>query len=221
MHGLNLTDLVTRIPVVLLALTVHEFSHAYTAYRLGDPTAYRYGRCTLNPLAHLDLFGTICIMFAPIGWAKPVPVNPYNFRHPARDNMIVSAAGPISNVLQAIGFALLIRLLRSPVLDGVLVDPWPMLIFALSLIGVLVNCGLAMFNMLPIYPLDGFHVTRYFLSPENQRSLDATAQYGMFIILGLVVLPVFTGGQISPLGTIIMYPVNWVLAYVAGMPLKL
>lgn len=218
MLDLNVTDLVTRIPIVLLALTVHEFCHAYVAYRLGDPTAYRMGRCTLNPLSHLDFLGTLCIMFGPIGWAKPVPVNSMNFHHPSRDNMVVSIAGPASNILQAIAFALILRLVvHADFVSDALSDTWRSLIGTMCFMGVLVNCGLAVFNMLPIYPLDGFHVTRYFLSPEAKRSLDATAQYGMFIILGLVLLPRFVGMGFSPLGMIIMYPVSWLLRHVSGV----
>ncbi|MBN1341076.1 MAG: site-2 protease family protein [Phycisphaerae bacterium] len=215
----NITDLMTRIPIVLLALTVHEFSHAYVAYRLGDPTAQRMGRCTLNPLAHLDLFGTLCIMFGPIGWAKPVPVNPFNFRHPGRDNMLVSIAGPISNLLQAMAFALLLRgILHSNILDVIPDARSQWNIFRMVYIGVLVNCGLAVFNMLPIFPLDGFHVTRYFLGPEGKRTLDDLAPYGMYIILGLVALPFLTGNSISPLLWLIRHPVNLVLTHVAGCP---
>ncbi len=215
-------DLMVRVPIVLLALTLHEFAHAYVAYRLGDPTAQRMGRCSLNPLVHLDLFGTLCIMFGPIGWAKPVPVNPMNFRHPGRDNMLVSVAGPISNILQAVGFALLIRLLvfadGAELLPASLSERSVLIIYVMFRVAVLVNCGLAVFNMLPIFPLDGFHVTRYFLGPENRQALDRTAPYGMYIILALIALPFLTGGQISPLRMVILYPVDFVLEYIAGVP---
>jgi Zn-dependent protease len=210
-------QLLTRLPVILLALTVHEFSHAYVAYHLGDPTAYRMGRCTLNPRAHLDVLGTLCIMFGPIGWAKPVPVNPMNFRHPGRDDMLVSIAGPASNIAQALLFALVLRFVIHPTaLDGVLAGETRSVLLTMCLLGVFVNCGLAVFNMLPVFPLDGFHVTRYFLSPEGKRSLDRSAQYGMYIILGLVGIGVVTNGAISPLFWVIRYPVQLILVYVAG-----
>lgn len=212
------TELLIRMPVVLLALTVHEFSHAYVAYRMGDPTALRAGRCTLNPLAHLDLIGTICIMFGPIGWAKPVPVNPYNFRRPLRDEMIVSAAGPVSNVIQAVAFALLLRMLvQQDLFGGTLGREARVILVTMAYVGVLVNCGLAVFNMLPVFPLDGFHVVRFFLGPANRRSLDQTAPYGNYVILALVLLPFLTRGRISPLSAVIRYPVQVVLTYVAGL----
>ena len=217
--SLDPAQLLTRLPVILLALTVHEFSHAYVAYRLGDPTAHRMGRCTLNPLAHLDPFGTLCIMFGPIGWAKPVPVNPMNFRHPGRDDMLVSIAGPASNIAQALLFALLLRfVVHTTAFNAVLADQTRSVLFTLCLLGVFVNCGLAVFNMLPVFPLDGFHVTRYFLrSPEDKRVLDRMAPYGMYIVLGLVAIPFLTDGAISPLFWIISYPVKFVLVHVAGL----
>jgi Zn-dependent protease len=212
-------NLLVRMPVILLALTVHEFAHAYSAWRLGDPTALRMGRCSLNPLAHLDLMGTICLMFGPIGWAKPVPVNALNFRHPSRDEMIVSVAGPLSNILQAVLWSLLMRLLNSGgMMGGMGRDGQAMLsiLFTMCWLGIMVNCGLAVFNMLPVFPLDGFHVTRYFLSRDHQAVLDRTAQYGTYIVLGLVLMPYLFRG-FSPLSTIISYPVGFMLTYVAGV----
>ncbi len=212
-------NLLIRVPIVLLALTVHEFAHAYIAYRLGDETALRAGRCSLNPLVHLDLVGTLCIMFGWIGWAKPVPVNPYNFRRPLRDEMVVSAAGPISNILQAIAFCVVLRLVfRTGALDGVVSPMWGPSLFLMCCYGLIVNCGLAVFNMIPAYPLDGFHVTRYFLSPESRRRLDETAPYGTYIILGLVLMP-FLLPTISPLTTVIRYPVHLLWKLVVGLPM--
>jgi len=215
---LDPVNLLVRMPVVLLALTLHEFAHAYMAYRMGDPTAMREGRCSLNPLAHLDLIGTLCIMFGPIGWAKPVPVNPMNFRHPLRDEMLVSAAGPVSNLIQAVFFGLLLRVLfRGGMMSGLISDQWATLLFVMFGSALIVNCGLAIFNMIPAFPLDGFHVTRYFLSPPSRRTLDDMAPYGTYIILGLVMLPMLVPG-FSPLSRIIHYPVLVVWTLVAGLP---
>ena len=186
------TRLLLRLAVVLFALTVHEFSHAYSAYRLGDNTARLQGRLTLNPLAHLDFLGTLCIIFGPIGWAKPVPVNPINFRNPGRDDIIVSVAGPGSNLVLAFAFALLIRLYLAVPWTDVTVEQF-------LLAGVMVNVGLACFNMLPVFPLDGHHVMREMLPPEQRAQYMSHARYGPFIILGLVFFGRdFLGGLIRP-----------------------
>jgi Zn-dependent protease len=216
LFGLDWTELVIRVPAVLLALTLHEFAHAWSAYRLGDPTAHDLGRCSLNPLQHLDPLGTLCIMFAPIGWAKPVPVNPLNFRRPGRDDLLVSAAGPLSNAAQALTFAVLLRILGwFPEQLGELASP----LYNFLFVAVLVNVGLAVFNMLPLFPLDGFHVTLHLLPRQSQMRFAETRQYGMLIILGLVALPWLTHDRLDPLGIIIWRPVRFLLEYVAGLSL--
>lgn len=213
MFGIDPIELLTRMPVVLLALTVHEFAHAYTAYRLGDPTAYQLGRCSLNPLRHLDPIGTLCIMFAPIGWAKPVPVNPLNFRQPGRDDLLVSVAGPLSNIAQAMVWALVVRAFGGTEhLLTNLDNP----LYVMLLLGVLVNVALAVFNMLPLFPLDGFHVMLHLLPSRSRAGFLKTQRYGLFVILGLILLPRFANIRFDPLRTIIGYPVGFVLQYVAG-----
>ncbi|MBP7935231.1 MAG: site-2 protease family protein [Phycisphaerae bacterium] len=224
--NLDPIDLLIRVPLVLLALTVHEFCHAYFAYRMGDPTAARMGRLTLNPIRHLDPLGAICLVFAPIGWAKPVPVNPANFRNPRTGDLVTSAAGPGSNLVMALAFALLLRAVihagggvpsfmensASRPLDAV---------FLFCFVGVLINASLAVFNCLPIYPLDGFHITLQLLPPRSQQGFADTATYGPFMLLGFivldraVVLDQETGQGV--LGRLIEPLVNVLLKYGAGM----
>jgi len=210
-------ELLLRLPVVLLALTVHEFSHAYVAYRMGDPTAARLGRCTLNPLAHLDPLGTICLVFAPIGWAKPVPVNPLNFHDPRKGSLYTSAAGPASNLLQAIVWALLLRMtvFRLGVWFPDLPDKAFDAAFAMCWVGVFVNVALAVFNLLPFYPLDGYRVSMELLPLEGRERMAEWAPIGPFIIIGLVIAGRM--GKVDIIGKLIEPPANLLFTYVAGI----
>jgi len=199
---LDPVELTLRLPVLLLALTVHEFSHAYSAYRLGDPTAYRLGRCSLNPARHLDPLGTLCLLFAPIGWAKPVPVNPLNLKNPGRDDILISAAGPFSNLVQASLYAILLRLMGAYAtgIAGAVGENGLRAAVLLGFFGVLINIGLAVFNMIPAYPLDGFHVLSNLATGRSQERFRGMARYGPFIIIGLVLL---SNTGLDLLGTVI------------------
>jgi Zn-dependent protease len=215
-------NLLIRVPIVLLALTIHEFCHGYFAYRMGDPTAYRAGRLTLNPIRHLDPLGTICLMFAWIGWAKPVPINPLNFRDWRKGVLVSTAAGPASNLVQAVVFGLILRvaLMVSPPADGVVFsfvqnDFWSV-VRLMCLFGVLINVGLAVFNFLPLYPLDGFHITHQLMRPETQRQFARTAQYGPIGIAAVVLLSVF--GRVNILGHLVYPPAKVVFTYAGGLP---
>ena len=138
-------------PVVLFSLTIHEYSHGKIAYMLGDDTAKRLGRLTFNPLKHLDMLGVLFFYFVGFGWAKPVPVNWKNFQNPRRDMMYVALAGPLSNVTMAVICGFFLRVL-SPADNQ--------MIFVLLCFGVWINVALAIFNMLPIFPLDGSSVLK-------------------------------------------------------------
>jgi Zn-dependent protease len=184
----SIQELVIRIPVFLLALTIHEFAHGWVADRLGDQTARLEGRLSLNPLAHLDPIGTLAIVLIGFGWAKPVPVDVRYLRNPRRDMMLIAAAGPISNLLLAIVMAGAVRLTPW----GSLNPDWLWLAIPIRLVllvGVGANVLLAVFNLLPIPPLDGSRVMSGLLPLRQALSYNRLEPYGFVIIFLLF----FTG----------------------------
>lgn len=185
----------------MLAIVCHEVSHGYVAWRFGDPTAKMMGRLTLNPIKHIDVIGTLMIFFVGIGWAKPVPVVFSNLRNPKRDMIWVAAAGPITNIILATVSALLLRWLvvvANPAAPGspvaMLIEPVVMML-AFS---VYINLLLAIFNMIPVPPLDGGRVMVGLL-PYKQAAVWARIEpYGMMIIIALVFFTDMFSYIISP-----------------------
>ena len=169
------------LPAILIGLTVHEWAHAYAAYRLGDPTARNLGRMTLNPLAHIDLIGFAMLLLVGFGWAKPVPVSPRNFKHYRRDDLIVSLAGIITNLIVAFLFSFVY-------VAGIL--KWGLATNEafMSIVGsiITINLTLAIFNLIPIYPLDGSHVAESLLMHKIPRVFMFLRQYGQWILLALL-----------------------------------
>jgi Zn-dependent protease len=163
-----------------IGLTIHEFAHAYAADRAGDPTPRENGRVSLNPLDHFDPIGTVMILIAGLGWAKPVPVNPFRFKRPRWDDLMVSLWGPLSNVLVAVFFAVLLRY----VLPRNLHEAHQMMFVVI----IHLNLVLAFFNLLPIYPLDGSHILSTLLPPQSARRLDDFyARWGVVLLVVLLV----------------------------------
>ena len=176
-------------PPILLALTFHEFAHAFVANKFGDPTAKNAGRLTLNPLAHLDLVGTIMVFIIRIGWAKPVPVNPLNFKNPRKDLLWVSLAGPLSNIFLAFIFGLLCRMMNVTTLNISSFNAVEIIKFMLGF-GMLINLILAFFNIIPIPPLDGSKILTGLLPAKFDPVIDNFLKYGHFVLLGLIIISV-------------------------------
>ncbi len=185
---------------LLLAITVHEFSHALIADRLGDPTARLGGRLTLNPLAHLDPIGTIALLLIGFGWGKPVPFDPYNLSKPKRDGALISLAGPVSNMVLAIFCSLILHLLTWGTTASLFAPLLETIIYF--------NIVLAVFNLLPIHPLDGFKIVSGILPADKSRQWDELASYGMFFLL-ILLLPLQGRSMVS---NILQPPIRFLLS---------
>lgn len=200
--GARIEVWIIMMAVLIIAITIHEFAHAITADRLGDDTPRRQGRISLLPPDHLDPLGTIMMAISSaigfgIGWGKPVMTNPANFRNPRRDQGIVAVAGPISNILQAVVFSQVLRLVGGGVhIDAGAASPFSMFL----LLGVIVNLALAFFNLLPITPLDGSWIITALLPGELAYRYQAwMSRYGMLLFLLMIfVFRDFVGAVIGP-----------------------
>lgn len=189
-------NIVIQFATVLFAISVHESAHAWSADKCGDPTARLQGRVSLNPIAHIDLFGTIifpillAVMGAPVfGWAKPVMVNPYNFRNRRRDNMIVSAAGPASNILVSLAVILLLMIFFQPLMAAS--SPTVVLLLRIATYLLMINLFLAVFNLIPVPPLDGSGILEGMLRGEALSWFERIKPYGFFILLLIMYTRVF------------------------------
>jgi Zn-dependent protease len=193
--------------VLLLSLTIHEAAHAWTADRLGDPTARRLGRVSLNPIVHMDLFGTVILPLLAavsrlplIGWAKPVPVDTRNLRNPRRDFMLVAAAGPISNLLQAAVAAIILRIALAAGGRTIAAGTTAGTVVEVLFLAVQINLLLAVFNLIPVPPLDGGNVLLGLLPPRMAYRYAQLRQYGFLVLYALLLTGVASA--------IIMPPTN-------------
>ena len=185
------------LPIILLSLSLHETAHGYAAYKLGDSTAHDMGRLTLNPLKHLDPIGFLCMLFAGFGWAKPVPINTRNFKNPRRDMAICGAAGPASNLVLAAVFTGLLKISSEVLLrlnyssETTATIAYFFLVFLYY--GIQLNITLAVFNLLPVPPLDGSRIFYVFLPPKVYFGV---MKYERYISLAIMVLLML--GVLSP-----------------------
>ena len=214
----SLQQIVMFILALVISISIHEFAHAWSAYELGDPTARNLGRLTLNPVKHFDPLGALMIVFMSIagwgiGWGKPVPVNPYNMRTNPRVGMgLTSAAGPFSNLVLAALFAIPLRLGLN----------MPSVVFNLFWVMIITNVSLALFNLIPLPPLDGFGVVQGILGTFRTRwayewgsRLDKLVPFGPVLLLGMLSLGWFTG--FSPLSWILGPPRDAILGLLLGI----
>ncbi len=192
------------LPFYVLALvigfTVHEFSHAYFANKFGDPTAKMLGRVTLNPAAHIDILGMILLLIAGFGWARPVPVNRANFDRPRLMSIVVSAAGPVSNLLIALVTAVIYYALNYfGVIGSFANNRIDIAIYTFVQYMILMNCFLFIFNLIPLPPLDGYRIVSELLSPRISAKLHGFEQWAFLLFLLIVFLPPLKMYTIQPL----------------------
>ena len=173
----------------MFALSFHEFAHAWMAEKCGDSTAAKMGRLTLNPMAHLDMMGSLMILFVGFGWAKPVPVDGRNLKNPRTDMMKVAAAGPVSNLLLAMVAGIVFRFMNG---TGLLTDS----IFILLIYFTRINIALAVFNLIPVAPLDGSQIFSGYLMKTNPQLAWKIQTYGPQVLFGLILFGYFTGFSI-------------------------
>jgi Zn-dependent protease len=183
--ALDLTTILEIAPAAVIGLTVHEFSHAYMAYRLGDSTAKNDGRLTLNPLKHIDWLGFFLIVIAGFGWAKPVMFNPDNLKNKHRDEILISISGPVSNFIVAVLLLIIARFLYS--IDYFNSEAFGKEIVKMIMVWGVINFGLFVFNLIPIPPLDGSHIYLTYLNDINPKLMMNMYRWGTFVLFAIII----------------------------------
>ena len=226
LFGIDLKTFLLSLPIILIALVVHEVSHGFIAMKLGDPTARNLGRLTLNPLKHLDPIGTLCMVFFHFGWAKPVPINTRYFKKPKRDMALTALAGPAANFILGFLGVLVYRILYAiftksagPATPDVGINIMNTTLEFFYLFGFL-NVSLGVFNLIPIPPLDGSRILLVFLPT---KAYFAVMKYERYIMLGFFVL-LFVGRRVgwifSPISTLVGWIINgmgWLIGLIPGL----
>jgi len=207
----RLLDLLLTLPSVLLAISVHETAHGYAAYKMGDATAKYSGRLSINPLAHFDLVGFLCMLFFHFGWAKPVPINPDNFKNRKKGIIYVSLAGPVSNLAMAIISAILLGIVGKFTGLGALLKTREMLmgldvLVVMLYYCIILNIGFMIFNLIPIPPLDGSKVLMEFLPGRIKYRIYQYERYS-FLILILIIYSGILDPILSFLSGLILNPI--------------
>lgn len=208
MVSLDPLELVVRAIVLLVAMTVHEFAHVYAAYRMGDTTAADQGRLTLNPMVHINPIGFLMGVLIGFGILGSAPINPYRMRNPRWGYLIAVAAGPVSNLIVAVIFGLVWRLLPFSVLQNEFV-------FLLLLQMIFLNIVLFLFNLIPLFPLDGWTIAYALLPPDSARWWQRNQQNSQYIFMFLILIG-FVAPQFSPLRPLIWEPANFIFGILVG-----
>lgn len=214
---LDFEILILLLPALVFSLCIHEFSHGIVAYYYGDDTAYKYGRLTLNPIKHLDPMGTMMLLFIGFGYAKPVPVNTFNLNNPRKDIVKVAAAGPISNLILAF-FGYFVMYFIFTFANTMFNDS----LHLFFRIFIQINIYLAIFNLLPIYPLDGGQIFGNIISKYYPNFNENLVVYGPRVLLGLILIGLITGISIisfflQPFYTIIDTFFNFIISFIFNL----
>ena len=199
-----MTEWIIRIPVLLFAVTIHEYSHGRAALSLGDPTARDAGRLTLNPLPHVDPLGALCLFLFRFGWAKPVPVDVRYFKNPKRDTILMALSGPMANLAAAFVAGLFLRYLYLPV------TPYALVLRDM----ILLNIGLGVFNLLPIPPLDGSHVLENLLPPRAAMAFHRAGRYAPLVLIGIILLDQYA--NLNIIGRLLQTPILYLAWFFGG-----
>lgn len=198
-------NMILMVPGIIIGLSFHEYAHALVAFKCGDPTPKMQGRLTINPMAHIDPIGLVCLLFIGFGWGQPVQINPYNFKHRRRDELMVACAGVVMNFILAIAFAGILKLFVS--FAGLSYANGGDIIVQMIICTIQINLVLLVFNLIPIPPLDGFGVITQIFNLENTKYYNFAYSYGFLILLALMMFDV-TDLILSPLVSILL---NFVL----------